>query len=1508
MPDVNPYGSLLDEENDHLRAQANTAGAYGVPTAAAASALNDASASRVPPVVGMHAPEEGAQLAAQRREQAILARSAPVRALAAKSPAHVAATRDDWGLLANLGDLMAYDFRETRAAAGAVAREFNRPAEDMRAGRIVNPFDVRMFSRLLALGEAAAGNVTGLSPLSRLGERGIEGIVDLQGPGFTPPTVDFRTDRVIPGRAKTREEAIADWHNFFGMAMMSIMPGRGGGAAAGAAEAGAARTVGGRPHVGPDGPTFTPEGAVADAEGLAASFPTSRDAAMFLRTHSASVNVGEFSVFNNANEGVYHVVRNTPRAPVGVDPADTPIYQAQAEADAAVVAKMEDAVASTATHTRTPQVMEEFLQGTPAGATSVWVDPKAIAAAYAEGHSPFPGMTAQVMDALATGRDVEVPMSTYLTEVSGQPYAEALRKATRFTSEGVSVEEGKGLPKVEEGAVTPPATDLAPPPTALPAHVESAVDTVFAELTLSKLTDAKALGLTQAQFERYNLGVENARAAIRDRTLAKIEKAARAEDITPEEVVALVREAMVGPEVEGLLTDQLREFAEANGLPLDKEALQLAAKESMDRLPVKQAANVREAERAFKRTSRGVEDALLKSNVVRAFAEKQRQVLAWYQLEQAHRLTRQLARANRDFTRLARKKVSKGLAQPFLDQLHGYLPGYGFPTKRNPVELAEALADVDLNTFVDAVVASNPTFPEVPDIAPQPMGDMTTADFRVFSEFVYAMRRYGREVRTLQAQGVTEQRQALVDELIAGAPVKPPPVNRPPTMSPRLTRWNKAMALKRGYDAIHRKVYDLLAYFDNGRSGGVMERTVEFPLEESSDKESRLERETYAPVVDAFNAIPGARRATYATGVIPEHPFTLPDGSVPTITPGDAVGMALYVGEESALQKLADGLGTTAPDVLDFLDANLTKAEREFVQAVWNGFGRLAPEVSKELRADTGTGLERLPLRPWVTPDGTFTGGYIPLRYAAKWDVAAASRELERAAQVGLDPVGQFFGDVVPSKGFAEERTGYAAPLDVSLSRISTIFDTHIKYAAWSRNLKSVRRFLNDPTTRALVEQRMGPEYWEQINPWLDSLVVHVSPSDPAMKWIDAWANELRTNYSVSVLGLSFTTGIAQVAGLPNAMAVVGDGPVDGVRRIAQAMAQFYWMEVNGGKGSDLIFEKSEMMRKRAGGRQDANLADALDRLRRNPFDPKSTPARLFDRAKEFALAYIGFVEFYTVSAPTWLAGYTKAIEGGGTETQAVRAGNRAVEQSQGSGRKEQLAAIQRHKGLVSLIYAFETPFNAQYQRLFDTARAAGRGDHAKAANLFLLTFVVGPLLAAMLTRHGPKDANPATIALWALENFALNITRPLLGVGAVANTLGFNFEAQDGKFVPQFHNAGDVDFSASVATRGASDLFVSLNAAWKLAEGKRVERPVAKVLRGAELTGVPGVSQLARTGEYAFELSTGEQRLSGDAVNQALQFLTGASYGPQADQANHALIQRLRAQSRKRSNSRSIR
>jgi hypothetical protein len=132
----------------------------------------------------------------------------------------------------------------------------------------------------------------------------------------------------------------------------------------------------------------------------------------------------------------------------GVNPADSIVHSSIAEADANNVSRMQEAVAGSKTLTRSPELMQDFLENhTPASGQEVSVPSETITKLWQQGHMVFQGQADQILDSLRSGADVKVPMSQYLTETAGQPFADELNAATRFRENGVSQDEAKTLPQ-----------------------------------------------------------------------------------------------------------------------------------------------------------------------------------------------------------------------------------------------------------------------------------------------------------------------------------------------------------------------------------------------------------------------------------------------------------------------------------------------------------------------------------------------------------------------------------------------------------------------------------------------------------------------------------------------------------------------------------------------------------------------------------------------------------------------------------------------------------------------------------------------------------------------------------------------------------------------------------------------------------------------------------------------------------------------------------------------------
>jgi hypothetical protein len=279
----------------------------------------------------------------------------------------------------------------------------------------------------------------------------------------------------------------------------------------------------------------------------------------------------------------------SPVPPPGVSPEHSPIYSAVADMDATGVARLQEDLTNTATLGRSPALTEDFLENhTLASGRSVSVPAQAIADVWAQGHSPFADLAPQVQDAITTGGDVSVPLSQYLTETAGQPFAEALNAQTRFRENGVSQEEAKTLPQAAEGGeggtgaeAEKPSPIAANPPEELADHpevreaaarAEGAVRQVFAEQGIDKLfADPKALGLTAPQMEKYGAALDEAMAQVHDRVLQRTYSQLKRER-TPEWKAQVEERALrIAGEQEGLPVVRAHNALSQPGFKLDRD-------------------------------------------------------------------------------------------------------------------------------------------------------------------------------------------------------------------------------------------------------------------------------------------------------------------------------------------------------------------------------------------------------------------------------------------------------------------------------------------------------------------------------------------------------------------------------------------------------------------------------------------------------------------------------------------------------------------------------------------------------------------------------------------------------------------------------------------------------------------------------------------------------------------------------------------------------------------------
>lgn len=1561
------------------RAGRNVGIAAPTPSADAVSAFKSAPSTGVDPSLGMSTAGVMDDIARGKRESALL-ENPSIQALAARSPAHVAATREDWPNLAKVGVI-----------ADALA-----PAQESIA-QIMESY--RQFQ----------------------GAKGETGLVTTRDKAMLGTAAGVLNLAMSPFAAVANVAARP----------LSYIP---------------------RPEVRREGLSLTPTGRVMSQP------DTQRAVANDLLTALGGLGAGRSIMVRRppiVDLGEARVVRDPQLPPPeparpGVRPEESPAYAQIAEADAAAAAQVEDAIAATTTHTQLPALTQEFLEGTSVAGKSVWVNPEVLLQLYSEGQSPFPQFNVAIGEALNAGRDVEIPLSAYLADVSGKPYAEVLRANTRFREDGVSVEEASALKQPEaepaaEGAaeVEPPAPRDVPedlieaegPIREVAARAEVAVDEVFAEQMLTSLfTDAKALKMGKAQFERYDAMLSEARAEAVERVLQRTYTQLRKErtpewkeqiaqasaaverelsevpairawseltrgkgalgevleggvkfakegglsgyardlglprsmfsadgldpddaapllgyangtalindlaalreemgerdlraytrevartvaeerarsalgyDASPEGLRETARQEAVLPAVEAFLEASLRDLADEVGLPFDKAAVEAEAQRQFDTLRVKDAVKVKTFERGMWSTGNRTQVALEKGEWPKAFVSRQQQLINFYQLKMSHFLAKKVAVGERTFRRLARKPTIRGLSQPFLDQLHTYLPQWGYRVTREPTELAEALGGRTLPEFVADIIATDAAFPSVPDVAPSAISELSVDDYWKVRGFVFAMNRYGRELQTLRSG----EKRVARDEVIAAALASVPP-GKPPKTPAVLEADNRRSVGKnivsflKSYDAFHRKAADFIEWMDGGNPLGVWSQNVTAPMMEGADVESALHRAAYEPVVRAWTKVPAKVKKAYNSKITT--PFTS-RGQPVQFYRRNILRMAMLAGTESSLIKAAEGFGVEVMEYLDVINAHITPEEVAMVQAVWDGFEELSVPVSDALRALTGQGLRRETKVPVELGGVSTRGGYVPLVYdrRAELNPEVARWEAERDVQISPDGLDQLFGEVLPNKGFSEERSNYVGVVDVGLEGLSGLFNSHIKYAAFARPVSDVRKFVNNPLIAAAIERKWGREYVNIIPDWLNGVVAPFSVGEKTIEPIQRGFEVLGRNMTAGALGFSYGTLIAQAGGFVNGVAVLSNGNIvrgvvsmlGGYRDVLSAAASTT-LNADGLRNpafSDM-FTASEFMRHRYGA-MEQNLTEALMEADDLVVRGKVREANRY--LTRLAFQAIGWVEFATVSAPTWYAARKQALGEGLSEAEAVKYANRMVVKSQGSGRRVDLAAVQRARGVVKLMYAFQSYFNQQYQLAVDVGRNFGGGGqgppreppaldaepdgegvwsvppiqrykHAQGAILLAMVFIAGGVLGAYLA---PGKDEP--------QDVVLNLFRPLFGLNTLTRAIDRAIDVKDGKVSAKTFNA---KFGDDLFTRAGEIVTMNILNAVAWSNGKKARRPFQTAMGLPQMAGIVGSAQVGRAGEYLMQVEAGEQRPR--SGQEWVDIYTGLAGGPQPEQA----------------------
>jgi hypothetical protein len=743
--------------------------------------------------------------------------------------------------------------------------------------------------------------------------------------------------------------------------------------------------------------------------------------------------------------------------------------------------------------------------------------------------------------------------------------------------------------------------------------------------------------------------------------------------------------------------------------------------------------------RAIAAAGREAEQALLAGDMEAVYRAKQKQMLSAALLSEAKKANEEVDVARARMDRIARARTMKSVDQEYLEQAHSLL---------EEVDLKQrSQTSIDEKLGFDDWLASRGDGEEVvvPDRLNwkgQPWSRLTVEQIMGLDDTIKSIIHLGRFKQTMLDNQERREFEAWRDEARAG-------LEETPGRKVDEAALNQEKRRLASIFANLAKMEVIAAEMDNDKPG-VWTRLLTWRASDAANYRDEMRDRVLVPIAAAYNALDNAARkrlseTVEAPGLLWKSPdINDPRNGTPIkLTRWNVLAMALNTGNQSSLEKLARGYGISTDYAEAITMQHLNEQEWQFVQTVWDSLELLWPDIEKAERTMSGVAPERVEVRPIRTPFGELRGGYYPVVY----DPASSQRAEDNLNDATADLFGKRSG-VSTSSGHTKARTGYAAP--ILLSPEGVLFQhvekviTRNAYAPWVRD---VLRAIKEPSLRALIDRKMGPEFRQQIEPWLRQQV-REGVANEAMTGVEAFLRSARVNVTVVSMGLRWSTGVAQIIGLGNSIARVG---LTGMQRGFRKMLQ------NPAAAQEFVFSRSpEMARRNEQMNRDVAEAFRVMRLQARGGGPiKRTLKGWQSKAQTMAFWHIGMIDRWIVSTPTWLGAYENAIREGKTDEEATRAGDSAVRLSQGSGVEKDLSAWQSNQSSEALKFLtmFYTPFNVLLNAQWEATRSVRRGDWRKASMITFWMLIATPLFDALLAGDVPDDDDEEGWASWLARN-----------------------------------------------------------------------------------------------------------------------------------------------------------
>lgn len=893
------------------------------------------------------------------------------------------------------------------------------------------------------------------------------------------------------------------------------------------------------------------------------------------------------------------------------------------------------------------------------------------------------------------------------------------------------------------------------------------------------------------------------------------------------------------------------------------------------------------------RAAREAERAAAKGDFEKAFMKKRQQLLNHEMFRRSLQARDEIQKISQKMKTYQRRKYSPKQVDPeYIGEIKSFLSFFEFGqrSKSGQIKAEQAKALMD---FIEARQAKG-----MPIILPGELVEVASLDPETGAPNVVFKTKHWRDMTMPEIRGLRDmadnlykigrdnsaekkaERRARGEELADGilASTKRRRGKQDPLSIP--TRDEKVKESKRSrFSAWHRKMESMLYQLDGFKNLGPMYRGVFEKLARASDVKTQLVEKARTDFDDALRLYDKDVLAKMQTA---KSAVSIAALGGARLTREQRVTIALNWGSESNREAVLEDDARKKQfgalwneDAIQQILETLDDTDWTFVQKIWTDIDSYWEDISlkdgstidgvKSLEMEqTGIAPPKVEASPFVVGERELPGGYYPLMYDNLSD-ARAHKETEQDLLNKLQSGG--FTRAATSHGFTIARVGSGGrPVRLDLGVLYAHLDEVSQDLAYREAIQQAAEILGNNDVQEAIRATMGEPYRKSLEAILLATATGNMHSSDAAKDLPI-LRTARLNVTVGVMGFNVRSLLTQPLGLTQSIARIG------AKEVGKGVA---WLFANPTKINERIKSVNELS---------AYMADRAKTMTRELDDMTSKLGResRLDKVRQFGYAPMVFLDVVTVAYPTWWGAFDSAMNGraegidAGDEKSAILYADNIVRTTQGSGGAQNLSMVQQSSEamkLLTMFYGyFNTTFNLQAEA-YNRARADGSSlPRALLKRDFIgqtiMLQIIPAILAGLLLEKWPDEEELEEDATWAWTKWSLaqfvNHGGAQMAVvrdvaSGITSPFGFSITAADsfgkaavdvGKFTVKYiESQVDEDEEFELSPAAAKGLARSLG----------------------QLGGIPGTSQLVRTGDYLYKLSRDELKREPENVADLLQ------------------------------------